>query len=700
MHTLGRDPGTGAIERARERPRLRWLLLWLVLATQLPALLLFATAGWLVFDRAQVAMAEQLMRSTVALSHRVNARVVGVQRSLQQLAQQLPPEGESLHDFHRAAAALARDLEVDSVLLVRANGQPLIDTLHAAGAALPRTVPAAFGDVARTARSDVVDVTTWPERNKPVVGIGVPLTRAGGETLALHAVIDLTHLQSLLDDPQLLEHWQAAVVDDAGRYVARAGDSTATPGARIGPRLREQLAQDDFATVRLAEPDAAPAMVSYWTSPATHWTGVVQVPVGIFNESAWRAVLRLGMPLALVIALGVLGARLMYQRLATAVGELHAAARAADDSRRQGEQRLEGMLQAAPSATVLIDSNHRVRTMNPAARALFGHTPQQLLGRSVEPLFTPLSWRDCQEAIAEALRGQLRGPDGHIRGHCVRLGGDVFPAEFSVNAIPGDGADRLIAVTVHDISEREALQAATLAAHQELEQTALRFERMLLREMDNRQAQIGRELHDAVGSAMAGISLLLEAAAARRREPELVGALLEKAHEQVGLVSERLRQLSRGIVPAGSEPGALRQALEQYVLDAASIMGIECTLRARGDFSDVGAENAGHVYRIVQEAITNAVRHGQARSVSVRLARAGAHCSLSVRDDGKGCDLSLVHPTHPGMGLKSMQARARALQGQFSLHNRRSGGCEVLLRWSEPAGIDVSQEREAAQGLS
>lgn len=689
---LGNQPGAGIGEtartRLRPRQRLRWLLLWLVLATQLPALLLFALAAWLVFDREQVAMAQQLMRGTVALSHRTNARVVGVQRALQQLAQQMPPEGDSLNDFHRAATALARDLEVDSVVLVRANGQPLIDTLHAAGAALPRTVPAAFADIARSTRADVVDVVTWPGRNQPVVGIGVPFTRPGGETLALHAVINLERLQSLLEDPQLLPNWQAAIVDEVGRYVAHAGDSDGTSGARIGPRLQEQLARDGFATFRLREPGAPPMMVSYWVSPTTRWTAVVQVPASLFNQSAWHAVFSLALPMALVMALGLMGAWLVRQRLAQAVSELRVAAREADNDRRQREQCLEGMLQAAPSAIVLIDTNHRVRAINPAARTLFGHAPQQLLGRSLEPLFTPLSWRDCQEAIAEALRGQVREHDGLIPGHCVRLGGDVFAAEFSVGAIPGEGGERLFAVTVHDISEREALQAATLAANEEVQQTAQRFERMLLREMDNRQAQIGRELHDAVGSALTGVSLLLEAAATRRREPELVGALLEKAHEQVTLVAERLRQLSRGIVPAGSEAGALRQALEQYVLDAASIMGIECTLRARGDFSDIGAESAGHVYRIVQEAITNAVRHGQARSVSVRLARAGARCSLSVRDDGKGCDLSLVHPAHPGMGLKSMQARARALQGQFSLHNRRSGGCEVILRWSEPVGKD------------
>lgn len=662
--------------------------LWLVLATQLPALLLFATAAWLVFDREQLATAHQLTRATEALSQRVHARVVEVQRALQLLARQLPPEGESLLDFHRAAAALADDLEADSVALVRANGQAIIDTLHAADADLPRTVPAAFADLARTARNGVVGVTTWPERTQPVVGIGVPIGRAGGETLALHAVIDLTRLRPLVEDPQLPAQAQVAIVDKAGRYVAHAGLDAPASGARIGPRLREQLAQHSDAIVPLNEPDGVPLVVSYLKSPVTHWTAVVSLPEAALEQIAWRAVLRQGAPMALLVGLGLLGTYLVWRRQSQAMGALREKERAADSDRDHGEQRLEGMLQAAPAATVLIDANHRVLAINPAGRALFGHSHQQLVGRSLEPLFTPLSWRDCEEAIAGALRGEPHRPDGLIRGHCVRLGGDVFPAEFAVAANAIGGGDPLIAVTMHDVSEREALQASTLAAHEQARQTALQFERMLLREMDNRQAQIGRELHDAVGSALAGISLLLEAAAARRREPELVGALLEKSHEQVNLVAERLRQISRGIVPAGSEAGALRQALEQYVLDAASIMGIECTLRARGDFSDVGAETAGHAYRIVQEAITNAVRHGQARSVSVHLARAGARCSLSVRDDGKGCDLSLVHPAHPGMGLKSMQARARALKGQFSLHNRRSGGCEVQLRWSEPVASD------------
>ncbi len=685
----GRTPGNGptAPSPLATLP-LRKLLLWLVLAVQLPSLLLFAAAAWLVFDRAQVAMSQQLMRGTVALSHRVNARVVRVQGALQRLALQLPAEGESLQDFHRSAAALANDVEIDAVVLVRANGQPLVDTFHAAGAALPRMVPAAFTEVARTSRANVVDVTTWPGRNRPVVGIGVPLLRANGETLALHAVIGLDHLQPLLEDPQLLANWRAAIVDDGGRFVARATEGAGPSGAeaaggRIGPRLLEQLGRDDFGTVRLAETGDPAMIVSYWTSPFTHWTAVVEVPTATFNRSAWQALLSLGLLMALVLAIGWVGARQVGQRLAAAEAELRTAVRAAEAGRRRGEERLEGMLQVAPTATFLVDDNQRVRAMNPAARTLFGHAPGQMVGRSLEPLFTPLSWRDCQTAMAVALRGMPQGPNGHTRGHCVRMGGDVFPAVFSASVIPGVDGERLIAVSVHDTSEQEQLQASMVAAHKEVQDTGLRFERMLLAEMDSRQAQIGRELHDAVGSAVAGIALLLEAAAARRNEPELIGALLEKAHEQVLLVAERLRQLSRGIVPAGSEAGALRAALEQYVLDAAALMGIECTLRTRGDFSDISADTAGHIYRIVQEAITNAVRHGEARSVAVQLARAGPRCVLRIRDDGKGCDLSLLHPSHPGMGLKSMQARARALRGQIGLHNRRSGGCEVVLRWSE-----------------
>lgn len=672
-------------EGAEPGRRLRWPMLWLLLAFQLPALLLFGVAAWLAMDREQAGLGQRLMVQTVALSHRVNARVATVQGALQRLAQQLPPEGQDLRDFQRAASALARDLEVDAIVLARANGQTLS---HAPpptdGAAALRTVPPAFTEVARTGRADVVDATTWSEREGPVVGIGVPVTRASGETLALQAVFEPTRLASLLEAGLLPARWQAGIVDEAGRYLALTAGPLGRAGERVEAALQERLAREGFGTFRSTALGDPPMAVSYWTAPATHWTTVVAVPAGAINAQAWHSLLALGVPMALVITAGWAGAWLMRRRLTAALNGMRAATQAAEAGRRRGEQRLEGMLQAAPLATLLIDETNRVRSFNPAARALFGHTPEQILGRGLEPLFTPLSWRDCQEDIAAVLRGTVRGPDGVTTGHCVRLGGDVFPAEFSVALIPRADSERLLSVTVRDVTEREQFQASLLAAHREVQAVSQRFERLLLREMDARQEQIGRELHDAVGSTVAGVSLLLEAAAARRNDPDLVGALLEKSREQVLLVAERLRQLSRGIVPAGSEAGALRQALEQYLLDAAALMGIECTLRARGDFSDVGAESAGHVYRVVQEAVTNAVRHGQARRITVYLARAGALCGLTVRDDGKGCDLSLLHPSHPGMGLKSMQARARALQGRLALRNRRSGGCEVVLRWSEP----------------
>ncbi|WP_322470044.1 PAS domain S-box protein [Hydrogenophaga sp. SNF1] len=665
-------------------PRLRWLLLWMLLALQLPALLLFGVAAWLAIDREQVETGQRLMTRTVALSHRVNAHVVHVQGALQRLAQQLPAEGQDLRDFQRAATALASDLEVDAIVLVRANGQALLSSPPPAGAEPPRTAPPAFAEVARMARTGVVDVTSWPGRDTPVVGIGVPVIRANGEVLALQAVIELSRLYPLIEAPLLPARWQAAIVDNSGRYLVRGPAEPAPAGERIGLALQDRLAREGYGSFRIDDADGAPWAVSYWTSPATHWTAVVSMPAETFNAPTRQSLLLLGVPMGLVIAAGLAGAWLVRRRLTAALNGMRTATEAAETGRLRGEQRLEGMLQAAPIATLLIDETNRVRAFNPAARALFGHTPEQILGRGLEPLFTPLSWRDCQGEIAKVLSGTVRGPDGVVSGHCVRLGGDVFAAEFSVALIPRADGERLLSVTVRDVTEREQFQASLLAAHQEVQEVSQRFERMLLREMDARQDQIGRELHDAVGSAVAGVSLLLEAAAARRNDPALVGALLEKSREQVQLVAERLRQLSRGIVPAGSEAGALQQALEQYLLDAAALMGIECTLRARGDFSDVRAESAGHVYRVVQEAVTNAVRHGQARRITVHLARAGALCGLTVRDDGKGCDLSLVHPSHPGMGLKSMQARARALQGRLALRNRRSGGCEVVLRWSEP----------------
>lgn len=202
----------------------------------------------------------------------------------------------------------------------------------------------------------------------------------------------------------------------------------------------------------------------------------------------------------------------------------------------------------------------------------------------------------------------------------------------------------------------------------------------LLQEAQAREAAIARELHDAVGSSLAGVSLLLGTAQTFTREPEAL-ALVRKAQEQVAAITQQVRQISRGMMPAGPERGALLPALEHFAAAMDGLQAVRCVVRSRGDFGDVPPAAGGHLFRIVQEATSNALRHGGAECVRITLARAGDRCRLTVSDNGVGCDPGVLAVRRPGIGIQSMQARADEIGGRLALRSGCHGGMKVQVTW-------------------
>jgi PAS domain S-box-containing protein len=237
-----------------------------------------------------------------------------------------------------------------------------------------------------------------------------------------------------------------------------------------------------------------------------------------------------------------------------------------------------------------------------------------------------------------------------------------------------------------------------LTEHSELEvhlrSAADRFERAMLSELEAQQAMIARELHDSLGSILAGISLLLSAAQ-RPLPPERLSELMERTQEQVRTAAEMTRALAHGIMPVGSSPGAFRQALEQFAHNLTETKGLCCTVHASDDFDAVQPDVGNHVYRIMQEATTNAIRHGKATEIQIILQASDTHYSMAVSDNGRGMDVhSSTQPS--GMGLQSMRTRARAIGAVIELLHNPQGGCDVLLKWPvSPRGVlndEVDQE--------
>ena len=203
-----------------------------------------------------------------------------------------------------------------------------------------------------------------------------------------------------------------------------------------------------------------------------------------------------------------------------------------------------------------------------------------------------------------------------------------------------------------------------------------RLEREVLAISEREREGFSRELHDSLGQQLSGISYLTNVLRERLREagsPEVPGA--ERISMLLKQAIEQTRAVARGLAPVRAEPEGLSEALKDLAMQTSQIFGLKCRFRPQGVVLLGDNEAANHLHRIAQEAVHNAFKHGQAKLVTIRLARDRTHLRLRIVDDGKG--IGTLSPHRGGLGLRIMQYRAGLLQGVLSVLRRRGGGTEV-----------------------
>ena len=203
-----------------------------------------------------------------------------------------------------------------------------------------------------------------------------------------------------------------------------------------------------------------------------------------------------------------------------------------------------------------------------------------------------------------------------------------------------------------------------------------RLENEIVNISEAEQRRIGRDLHDGVCQVLAALSC---SATSLRGELEKLNLKAEarKAGELASLLQSAVvetRDLARSLVPAHVSDVGLALALESLSQSVSRWHGINCTFHFAGD--DVGEDEqvATHLYRIAQEAISNAINHGKAKNIGLHLAAAGDVLTLRITDGGIGIPDTL---SRKGLGLAVMQYRARLAGGELTIERPDEGGTRI-----------------------
>lgn len=326
--------------------------------------------------------------------------------------------------------------------------------------------------------------------------------------------------------------------------------------------------------------------------------------------------------------------------------------------RKANEARLNSIINGVPIILFAVNSQGVITFEDGQALQVLGFRPGEHQGQTVAqayPGFQELLLHSRRALAGEAFSAQLD------------LGIATFFCSYSPVRDLGGNLTGYIGVATN-ITERQ------------------RLERQVLEISDHEQARIGQELHDGLCQQL--VSLAFDANSLEQQLAQTQHAETPTAHRIAEFLDRAIteaRQLSRGLFPVRLEAEGLPSALEELAISTSERFGVNCRFATNEPAAVKSKSVATHLYRIAQEAVNNSVRHGQARSIEIRLQSREDQLELRVEDDGTGASAQTLVPGKlTGMGLYIMDYRARSIGGTLRLEPSRSGGTTVSCCLSRP----------------
>lgn len=335
-------------------------------------------------------------------------------------------------------------------------------------------------------------------------------------------------------------------------------------------------------------------------------------------------------------------------------------------ARRQAEQDLkkqsllnDTLLKESAAMIGMVDLEGKILKVNPAVEKVSGYNAKELVGKTiwesglVDPEELPRTMERLKKLQAGAPRvtaiSRARTKSGELR---------IIQVHNTATRNANNEAESYI-ITAIDITEQQRLQHHLMEA------------------IEQEQARIGHDLHDGVGQLLTGIGALVE-----MLQTKLVGTEQSEAgriHELVRQAIQQVRQLSRNMSPAAIQNRDLAASLQLLADTVQTSFRRECEFRSDLEAKITDPTQGTHLFRIAQEAINNAMRHGNPKKITIALrAEAMGQAVMEITNNGSTFD---CRPGQEGIGLRVMNYRASLIHADFSVTCPPGGGVRVTCKF-------------------
>lgn len=501
------------------------------------------------------------------------------------------------------------------------------------------------------------------------------------------------------------------IFDDRGRVVARAPDEKAWIGQRpLDSRLADSVLHGSSRHFRAPGLDGQARHYARAPIPFSGWQAVVGLPVGVVFGPGRDALLGSAMVSLAILVLALALARYVAlrtlepvraiadatERVATGrldvtvpeVGPTEFAAvarrfngmarslRVTEAGLRESEARYRRFIDTSAEGILTVDATGRVELVNRRFMEMLGQPLHTLVDAGLPALIAPEARPDFVAALARSTTGGRQVVEYRL----PRPDGTSIWARFAISAVfDTRGEFTCHFVVASDLSERRREE-------EELRRSRARLQELAAGLEDAREAErtrVAREIHDELGQSLVGLTM--DVAWIASRLPDDALELRERSAEMRALLdatADSVRRIAAELRPGVLDDLGLEAAVSWQAEEITRRAGLPVSL-AVGPLPAVDPALATALFRILQEALTNVVRHAKAGRVWVRLAAGNGMILLEVEDDGVGLSAA-ASDGRRRFGLLGMEERVRTWAGTLELESTPGAGTVVRVRVPVP----------------
>ena len=656
-------------------------------------------AGWAAYNSAREhrQAALSFARQTVArVGERVTAEMLTQARVAETLAQAASLPSIDLSAFYGEARRVqAVHLMWYTVELDDPEGNQLANLLRPLGSHLGATADrSAIDEVVNDRRPLIGGIgPVGPVSGKRLVALHVPVMRDGTLVDILTVALAPDAVGTILRGAGIPDGWFGVVVDRSGCIIARSVDDAATTGQPASPTLQRAIATSTNGFYSGVTREGVAVTTVFETLPDIgHWSVHLGIPRDVLDAPVRRALYAVALVAALTLALAVALVALLARdltvtrrreegqaaasleaseeraTLAVAAADLGTWRWEVDRDRIYGSERFRTLLYLAQAAPHWSSTAFR-GVVHPDDRSALDAAVQRCF---VDKLTFDLNFR----AVAVDGTSQWR----HARGRAA-----AGPQAREIRGILAD-----IDAAKRSQEERSDLLRRLASAQEEVER------------------RIAHDLHDQVGQTLTGLSLGLKGLEqalknASSDQGDVTDAQLdleERVHwlqSLTGNIGRDLHRVASDLRPTSLDDLGLPGALAALAADWAGRFGIAVDVQVVGAKDRLPDEIASVVYRVVQEALTNVLKHASARTVSIVMDRRPKDVRVVIEDDGVGIDEGALQEATTGarrrLGLSGMRERLSLIGGVLRIES--SSGTGTTLFVTIPLDLEPSTKDAA-----